>query len=30
VDACLKAADDALYRGKAEGRDRVVTARPPG
>lgn len=30
VDACLKAADDALYRGKAEGRDRVVSARPPG
>lgn len=29
VDACLKAADDALYRGKAEGRDRVVSARPP-
>jgi diguanylate cyclase (GGDEF)-like protein len=28
VDACLKAADDALYRGKAEGRDRVVSARP--
>jgi diguanylate cyclase (GGDEF)-like protein len=29
LEACLKAADDALYRGKAEGRNRVVSARPP-
>jgi diguanylate cyclase (GGDEF)-like protein len=26
VDACLKAADEALYRGKAAGRNRVVVA----
>ncbi len=26
VGACLKAADDALYRGKAQGRNRVVVA----
>lgn len=26
LEACLKAADEALYRGKAEGRNRVVTA----
>ena len=26
VEACLKAADEALYRGKAEGRNRVVVA----
>jgi diguanylate cyclase (GGDEF)-like protein len=28
VDACLKQADDALYAGKAEGRNRVVSAAP--
>jgi diguanylate cyclase (GGDEF)-like protein len=28
VDACLKQADDALYAGKAEGRNRVVSAVP--
>lgn len=26
LEACLKAADEALYRGKAEGRNRVVAA----
>jgi len=26
LEACLKQADDALYRGKAEGRNRVVSA----
>jgi diguanylate cyclase (GGDEF)-like protein len=26
VGACVKAADEALYRGKAEGRNRVVVA----
>ena len=28
VDVCLKQADDALYAGKAEGRNRVVSAAP--
>jgi diguanylate cyclase (GGDEF)-like protein len=28
VDACLKGADDALYAGKGEGRNRVVSAAP--
>ena len=28
VDACLKQADEALYAGKAEGRNRVVSAAP--
>jgi diguanylate cyclase len=29
LEACLKQADDALYRGKAAGRNRVTSARPP-
>jgi diguanylate cyclase (GGDEF)-like protein len=30
VDACLKKADEALYAGKAEGRNRVVSAAAAG
>jgi diguanylate cyclase (GGDEF)-like protein len=29
VDDCLKRADEALYRGKEEGRDRVIVIEPP-